>query len=178
MKRDYSLPLSSEKIREKRIPRTNDILQRATRMDFETYLPEDILVKVDRASMLSSLEVRAPILDYRIIEFAYKYVPSFLKANEQGEKKILMKRLCSKVLPPEFDKKRKQGFSIPLASWLQKGTWKDYIYDILLNSKDSFFDKKFVSGLLEGQARGRSNSERIFSLVMFELWQKEYAIRM
>src|SRR6266704_6698368 len=68
--------LTSEDIRAQRIPSTPDLLQRATRMDFENYLAEDILVKVDRASMLNSLEVRAPLLDYRVIEFAFSKVPS------------------------------------------------------------------------------------------------------
>jgi len=75
------------------------LLQRATRTDFENYLPEDILVKVDRASMLASLEVRAPFLDYRILEFAFGKVPSRLKADT-AERKILLKRLCAKILPP------------------------------------------------------------------------------
>jgi asparagine synthetase B (glutamine-hydrolysing) len=69
-----------------------DLLQRATRMDFANYLAEDILVKVDRASMLNSLELRAPLLDYRLIEFAFGKVPSHLKATAQ-DKKILLKRL-------------------------------------------------------------------------------------
>ncbi|EMY69402.1 asparagine synthase (glutamine-hydrolyzing) [Leptospira vanthielii] len=173
---DFSMPLVSEKIRQNRVPNSNDILQRATRMDFQNFLPEDILVKVDRASMLYSLEVRAPLLDYRLIEFAFQKVPSSFKANEYGEKKILLKKLCAKVLPPQFDKKRKQGFSIPLGSWLQKGNWKDSIHDILLSGNDSFFDKKYVQSLLDGQMKGRANSERIFGLALFELWRREYGV--
>lgn len=157
-----------------RIPVTPDLLQRATRMDFGNYLTEDILVKVDRASMLNSLEVRAPFLDYRLVEFAFAKVPSHLKATPK-EKKILLKRLTTKVLPPEFDQRRKQGFSIPLASWLKIGTFRDLFYDVLLDTA-SIFDQTTIRSLLHGQDRGRSNSEHLFALVLFELWRREYGI--
>jgi asparagine synthase (glutamine-hydrolysing) len=169
------LPLSAETIRQSRIPITKDILQRATRMDFENYLPEDILVKVDRASMINSLEVRAPFLDYRLIEFAYSKVPSRLKATK-FDKKILLKSLAKQILPKEFDYSRKQGFSIPLSSWLNGGPWLKYFEEVLLSSNDSLFDKKEVLKLINGQKAGRSNSERLFALVLFELWRKEYEI--
>ena len=85
LKRD-TWSLRAEGIREQRFPETNELLQRATRMDFANYLPEDILVKVDRSSMLNSLEVRSPLLDYRIIEFAFGRVPSRLKPSS-GQRK-------------------------------------------------------------------------------------------
>jgi asparagine synthase (glutamine-hydrolysing) len=166
--------ISGEMIRNKRIPFSNDLLQRATRMDFENYLPEDILVKVDRSSMLNSLEVRAPFLDYRVIEFSYSKVPTYLKTST-SDKKILLKRLCSRMLPPEFDQQRKQGFSIPLAHWLQSGPWLEYFREILLDP-GSMFDRNFVESLIDGQKKGRANSERLFSLVLFELWRKEYKV--
>lgn len=165
----------AEEIRGRRIPKNGDLLQRATRMDFENYLAEDILVKVDRTSMLNSLEVRAPLLDYRIIEFAFGKVPSFLKATS-SKKKILTKRLAKNILPPEFDLHRKQGFSIPLAAWLQASQWKYFFRDVLWGSDGSIFHRRFVADLIDGQARGRSNSERLFALVLFELWRKEYRI--
>jgi asparagine synthase (glutamine-hydrolysing) len=149
-------------------------VQRATRMDFVNYLAEDILVKVDRASMLNSLEIRAPFLDYRLIEFAFRKVPSRLKATE-SDKKILLKKLAARVLPAEFDKKRKQGFSIPLADWLKRGPFRQLFWDTL-TSADCMFDAKTVRGLLEGQDKGRSNGERIFALVQFELWRKIYKV--
>jgi len=132
------------------------------------------LVKVDRASMLNSLEVRAPLLDYRIVEFAFGKVPSHLKAT-RIDKKILLKRLTARVLPPEFDRHRKQGFSIPLAAWLKAGRFRELFHSVLLD-KNCIFDRKVVTQLLRGQDRGLSNSERLFTLVFFELWRKEYAI--
>jgi asparagine synthase (glutamine-hydrolysing) len=167
---------AAESIQRKSIPVISDLVDRATRYDFANYMCNDILVKVDRSSMMNSLEVRAPFLDYRIIDFAFGKVPSSLKANQQ-DKKILLKKLCKKVLPAELDFNRKQGFSIPLASWLtEKGEWKDFFHDILLDNNDSLFDKKYVESLLRGQANGRNNSERIFSLVVFELWRKNYNV--
>lgn len=170
-------PTVAEAIREQRIPATNELLQRATRMDYGNYLPEDILVKVDRASMLNSLEVRAPLLDYRLAEFAFGKVPAHLKATSTS-RKILLKKLCGRILPPEFDQQRKQGFSIPLASWLQKEPWQSYFREVLLGSENTFFNHKAVSKLLDGQAQGRANSERLFALVMFELWRREYRVSM
>jgi asparagine synthase (glutamine-hydrolysing) len=79
------------------------------------------------------------------------------------------------VLPPEFDRQRKQGFSIPLAAWLKTGPFRDMFHEVLLDT-GSLFDRRTVRGLLKGQERGRSNGERLFALVLFELWRREYAI--
>jgi asparagine synthase (glutamine-hydrolysing) len=167
--------LIAEEIWNDRLPVSENLLQRATRMDFENYFAEDILVKVDRASMLNSLEVRAPLLDYRIIEFAFARVPSHLKATATN-RKILLKRLSQRLLPQEFNRQRKQGFSIPLGHWLQGGPWLDYFRDVLLSDANGIFDRKFVEDLFAGQAKGRNNAERLFSLVLFELWRKEYRV--
>lgn len=167
-------PLVAESVLKSRVPDHPDLLQRATRMDFANYLAEDILVKVDRASMLNSLEIRAPLLDYRLIEFAFGKVPSKLKAN-QTEKKILLKRLTTRVLPPEFDRQRKQGFSIPLAQWLKGGAFRTLFQDVLRDPQCSF-DSRMVASLLRGQDAGRSNGERLFALVLFELWRREYGV--
>lgn len=157
------------------LPETFDLLQRVTRSDFGNYLAEDILVKVDRASMANSLEVRAPWLDYRIIEFAFRKIPSQLKATP-SERKILPKRLARRLLPPAFDYQRKQGFSVPLASWLRTSPWNEYVRQVLLDSPEGLFNKHYVAALLDGQARGRANSERLFALTLIELWRQEYRV--
>jgi asparagine synthase (glutamine-hydrolysing) len=113
-------------------------------------------------------------LDYRIIEFAYAKVPVSLKATE-NEKKILLKKLAEKTLPSEFDKKRKQGFSIPLANWLEKGPYKDFFWEVLLDN-GSMFHKKTVEKLLNGQQKGYSNGDRLFGLLIFELWRREFKV--
>jgi asparagine synthase (glutamine-hydrolysing) len=170
-------PLVAETIHGQNTASEADLLQRATRTDFGNYLPDGILVKVDRASMLNSLEVRAPLLDHRILEFAFGKVPSRLKATPSA-RKVLLKKLTARLLPPEFDQHRKQGFTIPLGSWLQSGPWSAFFREVLLGSQNTFFCKKTVGRLLDDQARGLSNSERLFALVAFELWRREYRVSM
>lgn len=167
-------PCVAETIREGRIPPQADLIQRATRFDFANYLVDDILVKVDRASMLNALELRAPFLDHRLIEFAFARVPSHLKATLH-ERKILLKRLAARLLPPEFNLQRKQGFSIPLADWLRTGPFRDLFWDTL-TSANCLFHSATVRALLHGQDRGYSNGERLFALVQFELWRQTYGV--
>jgi asparagine synthase (glutamine-hydrolysing) len=163
----------AESLRSARIPKTKDLLSRAMLMDFENYLSEDILVKVDRSSMAHSLEIRSPFLDYRLIEFAFKKVPPFLKVTTDN-KKILLKKLASRILPDNFNSNRKQGFSIPLQIWLKKNnSVRDHFFDVLTNS-DSFFDKRTITALFKEQDKGRNNSERLFALFQFELWRKRH----
>ena len=163
----------AENVLRSRVPVHTELLQRATRMDFAN-LAENILVKVDRASMLNSLEMRAPFLDYRLIEFAFGKAPAHLKATAHN-KKILLKRLSARVLPPEFDLQRKQGFSIPLGEWLKGGAFW-VLFNEVLRDPECSFDASTVDGLLSGQEGGRSNGDRLFALVLFELWRREYNI--
>ena len=147
-------------------------VQRSMAMDFRSYLVDDILVKVDRASMLASLEVRAPLLDPRIIEFAYGRVPDRLRAW-RGQRKILLRKLARRLLPPQLDIKRKQGFSIPLHKWF-RGDWGRYMRDVVMKADPALFDSKVIQSLITGQERGLENTHRIFALTIFELWRREY----
>ena len=140
--------------------------------DFNNYLSEDILVKSDRASMANSLEIRAPFLDDDLIDFSLNNLPIKYKANKSNNK-IILKKLSKKILPKELFLNRKQGFSVPLSDWLRAGSFRTLVYDVLL-SNDCFFNKKFVRNILSNQDRGFSNSERIYALVMFELWRLRY----
>lgn len=149
-------------------------LQQATTMDFMTYLADDILVKVDRASMLTSLEVRAPWLDYRIIEFAFGRVPDALRATAR-ERKILPRHLAQRLLPDTFDLKRKQGFSLPLSAWF-KGEWGAYMVAVLREADRDLFNPSMIQRLIAGQQRGYGNMQRLFALTMFELWRREYRV--
>jgi asparagine synthase (glutamine-hydrolysing) len=165
---------TAEQILTGQMPTTSNLLDRATRQDFNNYLAEDILVKVDRASMLNSLEIRAPFLDVDLIDFAFGKVPHEYKATSL-DRKILLKRLTAKVLPSSFDRQRKQGFSIPLANWLKAGPFRKLFEQILLD-KQCVFDQPVVQKLFLDHDRGCNNSERLFSLLMLELWCKTYAI--
>lgn len=151
-----------------------DIIYKATLKDFLNYLPNDILVKVDRSSMANSLEIRAPFLDYRIIEFAFNQLPSNQKVSE-SENKIFLKKLAKKILPDEFDYNRKQGFSVPIKSWLEKGPFRELVWSVLTDKK-CMFNPKMINTLLQSQDRGYNNSERLFSLTIFEMWRSEYEI--
>jgi asparagine synthase (glutamine-hydrolysing) len=150
-------------------------LCRAMATDFMTYLVDDILAKVDRTSMLNSLEVRAPWLDYRVIEYAFRNVPDSLKAT-QKERKILPRLLAQRILPKELDLNRKQGFSIPLASWF-KGDWGKYIISILSDADPMLFNQKVIQKMISYQHRGYNNVKRLFALTMFELWRRHYLIK-
>jgi asparagine synthase (glutamine-hydrolysing) len=153
-----------------------DTLQQLTRADFSSYMCDDILVKVDRASMLASLEVRAPFLDQRIIEFAFGEVPRSLRASLH-ERKILPRRLAKRLLPATLDLNRKRGFSIPLADWF-RGDWGTYIERVLLDAPSGLLDRAAVAALFAGQRRGLNNGQRLFALAMLELWRKEYNIEL
>lgn len=151
------------------------VLQKMTSADFSTYMPEDILVKVDRASMLTSLEVRAPFLDHRVIEFAFGMVPDHLRATET-ERKVLLKVLAQRLLPPALDLRRKQGFSLPLEAWF-RGDWGKYIAEVLLSAPPSLFDPGMIRALLQSQKRGLANAQRLFNLAILELWRREYDVQ-
>ena len=149
-------------------------LQQATALDFRTYLVDDILTKVDRASMLCSLEVRAPFLDPRLIDFAFARVPDRLRATGR-ERKILARRLAARVLPSDLDLTRKQGFALPLAKWF-KGDWGRFMEDVLTGPDATLFDRQVIRQLLTGQRVGFFNTQRLFALTMIELWRREYRI--
>jgi asparagine synthase (glutamine-hydrolysing) len=167
-------PQVAERVRMNGVAETHSLLRRATEADFTTTMCDGYLVKVDRASMLNSLEIRAPWLDYRLIEFAFGRVPDHLRATAR-ERKILPRMLARKVLPAALDLNRKQGFSIPLASWLT-GSWGRFFEDVLREADPNLFDQRVIRGLVAGQRKGRANAARLFCLTMFELWRREYKI--
>ncbi len=152
--------------------RRASLVDAAMRTDFTAYLPDDILVKVDRASMLCSLEVRAPFLDRSVVEFAYSRVPMELKVTG-GSRKVLLRMLARGLLPPDFDTSRKQGFSVPLREWLSRGRLRELLLDST-NSSGGLFDRKAVWAILHRPNQGLATYEGLFALLMFELWRAEY----
>jgi asparagine synthase (glutamine-hydrolysing) len=165
-------PFIAETVRAQRTPNGADVVQRMTRYDFANYMAEDILVKVDRAAMLNSLEVRSPFLDRRVIDFAFGSVPSRQKANPAA-RKIILRQLAERVLPPDFDRTRKQGFGIPLNHWLKQGPWRELFEDVLYDPSCSF-SRVEVGKLFRGLDAGRPVKELLFGLALFELWRREY----
>jgi asparagine synthase (glutamine-hydrolysing) len=141
--------------------------------DFRSYLPEDILVKVDRASMLCSLEVRAPFLDSRVIDFAYQRVPNRFRVTLE-ERKILLKRLARRLLPPDLDIDRKQGFTIPISKWLNPAVveaWgnecREQIRAILSDS---------AASRLVRPRRNLAGEHGLFAVMMLTSWMRQYGV--
>ncbi len=148
------------------------LIQWATRADFRYYLPDDILMKVDRASMLNSLELRAPFLDRHVVEFAYRQVPTSLKADA-SHRKILLKILTQRLLPADFDHDRKQGFGAPVQSWLNESAYRRLTADVLFQP-GGIFSPRQIRRMLRWHELGVKNGHLIFSLLLFELWRLEH----
>ncbi len=174
LRRRSSRPSGPEDLRISLARGGRSVLQSAQRMDFRSYMADDILVKVDRASMLASLETRAPFLDPPLIEFAFGRVPDHLKVTLR-ERKVLLRRLARRLLPPGLDLQRKQGFSIPLRDWLA-GAGGTFMREVLAEVDSVLFDRAEVEALLIAHARHGGNAQRIFALMMFEMWRREYRV--
>jgi asparagine synthase (glutamine-hydrolysing) len=146
----------------------------ATRMmmtDFGSYLVDDVLMKVDRASMACSLETRAPWLDSGLIEFAYSAVPSKLKVTAE-HRKILLKHLASEMLPANFDMSRKRGFSMPRTMWRSK-KWGVLARETLLSAPVGVFNRPAISRFIRSAENNEVAASYLFPLVMFELWRRK-----
>src|SRR5688572_9304911 len=143
--------------------------------DFETYLPEDCLVKVDRMSMAHSIESRVPLLDHFVVEFAAS-VPAAMKMPG-GRLKHLLKQLAFSLVPREILDRPKQGFGVPIGRWF-RGELRDVFGDILgspLARQRGYFDAGFVDRVLAEHLSGtRDHSQRLWMLLVFELWHRQY----
>ncbi len=145
--------------------------ERAARADFASYLPDEVLVKVDRASMLHSLEVRAPLLDRQVLDYAFGAVPWRLKA-EAGARKIALRRLAARRLPSDFDAVRKQGFTPPIGRWL-KGVLRSEVEDAIEHLSNSGFDGKTLRRLADHPEK---HANRLFALVVLSGWMQTYRV--
>lgn len=152
-----------------------DPVTKAQYIDIKTYMTEDILVKVDRMSMAHSLEVRAPILDHKLMEFVAT-LPSYLKLNGK-ESKYILKKANEQRLSHDILYRKKQGFSVPLAKWLREDL-KAYVGDILFSNKsdmEQFFNMDYVQKLWESHLKGiNDNASQIWNIFMFELWKRQF----
>lgn len=143
-----------------------DPLDGMTRADFGSVLPDDFLVKVDRASMAHSLEVRAPMLDHRLIEFAFGQVPSEWKIKGK-ETRRLQRVLAKQWLPPDLDINRKQGFSIPINEWLRNEGEQGLMNR--MSGLPDLINLGEVRGIVRGHIAGRANGGRLFALIMLAI---------
>jgi asparagine synthase (glutamine-hydrolysing) len=145
------------------------------RFDAETYLPEDILTKVDRMSMAHSIESRVPLLDNEVIRFAAA-LPAALKIKN-GRRKHALKEVAATLLPDDIVNRRKQGFGVPLGTWF-RGNLRELFADTLLSSislQRGYFQPAFVRRIVEEHLSGkRDHTLRLWQLVVFEKWQQLY----
>jgi asparagine synthase (glutamine-hydrolysing) len=146
--------------------------------DFETYLPEDCLTKVDRMSMAHSIESRVPLLDHHVVEFAAT-LPAAMKI-QAGRRKHLLKQLAYRLVPREMLDRPKQGFGVPIGHWF-RGSLRDVFGDILSapsTRQRGYFDTAFVDRMLQEHLSGkREHSLRLWQLLVFELWHRQYVDR-
>jgi asparagine synthase (glutamine-hydrolysing) len=154
--------------------RSVGLLERMQLWDMATYLPDDILQKVDRASMAVSLEVRPPLLDHRIVEFAWT-LPRNLRVRD-GETKWLLRRVLDKYVPRHLVSRPKAGFAIPLANWL-RGPLRDWAEDLLDGQQlaGSILDAVPVRKLWSEHVAGDHNwAYGLWPILMFESWRHRW----
>jgi asparagine synthase (glutamine-hydrolysing) len=146
-------------------------------IDTKTWLPDDLLIKADKITMANSIELRVPLLDHKVLEFAASLPPN-LKLNGRKTKYILKKAL-SKKIPGEICNRKKAGFPVPYESWLRNDL-KDIVWGVLTDRKTinrGYFRRSAVENLLEANENGANHSKEIFSLLNLELWQRTFLDR-
>ena len=163
------LPGVAERCRELKVP---DLLC-GPRLDLYSYLPGDILVKVDRASMLTALEVRVPLLDVQVIEWALS-LPVAALVRTRDDRKRPLKRLLGRLVDERLWRRPKQGFGAPVGHWM-RGPLRDMLHDLLSPARlqrEGIFDLGFVRELIDDHEHGRKNNEYyLWTLLMWEMWR-------
>ena len=158
-------------------PAGQDLINKLLYVDFRSYLPECLMAKMDIAAMANSLEARSPFLDHKVIEFAYR-LPGNLKLRGINGTKWILKETFKDMLPERIYKRGKMGFGIPLGAWF-RGELKNYWAETCLSEKAlgrGYFNKEHLFMLWdEHQSRARDHGYRLWTLLMLELWHKEFA---
>ncbi|GII78703.1 asparagine synthetase B [Sphaerisporangium rufum] len=152
-------------------------LDRTLSVDLATYLPGDLLVKVDITSMANSLEARSPFLDHRLMEWAAALPPRWKIRG--GTTKALLRHALAPWLPAEVLRLPKQGFGVPLADWL-RGPLREPAFDLLTDAtarERGLFRPEVVRGMLHAHAAGADHAVRLWTLLQFELWHRAHAGR-
>jgi|HubBroStandDraft_6_1064221.scaffolds.fasta_scaffold04622_3 asparagine synthase (glutamine-hydrolysing) len=152
---------------------TPDLLSRIQYVDIKTYLTDDILTKVDRASMAVSLEVRAPLLDHELME-TVATIPSSLKLVGR-EGKYIFKKAMAPILKSEILDRKKQGFAVPLDRWFREDL-RELTHDALFSSDDGILDRTFLKKIWDQHQKGTYNrSAHLWSVLMFRKWRETFS---
>ena len=150
-----------------------DFMERAGYLDTVTSLPDQMLTKVDRASMASSLEVRVPLLDHRVVEYAWSLPPS-LKFGHRADNKRLLRALLYRHVPRALVDRPKRGFGVPIAAWL-RGPLRDWAGDLLAERRladDGYFDVPTIRTMWKEHQAGIGDWQRVlWRVLMFQAWQ-------
>jgi len=151
-----------------------DEVDKVSNYIISSYLPDQLLPKVDLSSMAYSQEVRSPLLDHKFLELTAK-IPNSLKIKS-NRGKYIFKKTFENFIPSEIIERPKTGFSVPLEEWFRKDLYK-YVSEILLdkNAVDrGYFKKEAIEKLLTDHKRGVDYSNHLWLLVVLELWQREF----
>jgi asparagine synthase (glutamine-hydrolysing) len=156
-------------------PGSLNVAEVAMKLDVATYLPDDLLVKVDIATMANSLEARSPFLDYRIAELAAR-LPLDLKIRG-GRSKYLIKRAMRNRIPSTILNRRKSGFGVPLAGWF-RGELRPLVQEVLLSDRAlarGYFEPAIIRGAVDDHVEGRADfAPRLWTLLVLELWHQTF----
>ena len=143
-------------------------------VDTKTWLTDDLLVKADKITMANSLELRVPLLDHQVLEFAAALPPHF-KVSGMSTKRVLKKAFAGHI-PEEILRRRKQGFPVPIGRWL-RGDFKEYVHDLLLSDRSigrGYFRREAVESLLRQCGAGQQVVHEVFCLLALELWHRRF----